>query len=90
MLKEQMSRKFKKILNFGCAESLLPCVGFLLRGPLTSQRMGTRGVRASVAEVPRLNGYGTRAELLPSMWDVPGPEIKTCLVLAGEFFTSEP
>jgi len=44
-----------------------------------------------VAEVPRPNGYRSQAELLPSLWDVPGPEIEhVSRVLAGEFFTIEP
>ena len=39
----------------------------------------------------RLNSLGARAQLLHSMWDLPGPGIKPMSpALAGRFFTTEP
>lgn len=80
MLKEQMSRKFKKILNFGCAESLLPCVGFLLRGPLTSQRMGTRVCGPQWLRFPGLTAMAHGLSCFPACGMFLDQRSNTCLV----------
>ena len=66
-------------------------------------RHGLQGAQASVVAVfglsncgfqaieHRLNSYGTWAQLLPGIWDLPGSGIKpVSSALEGGFFTTEP
>ena len=49
------------------------------------------GARASVDAAHGLSSCGTRASLLPGMWDLPGPGIEPMSpALAGGFLTTEP
>ena len=49
------------------------------------------GVRASVVVVLRLSSYGSQAQLLHSMWDLPGRGLKPVSpALAGRLLTTAP
>ena len=94
-------------LFFGCVGSSLLCAGFLqLRQAGATLRYGARashcggfsccgaqalGMWASVVVAHRLSSCGSRAQLLHSMWDLPGPGIKPVTpALAGGFLTTVP
>ena len=52
--------------------------------------LGTQPMRTS-SQAPELSSCGKRAQLLHSVWDLPGPEIEPMSpALAGRFFTSGP
>ena len=80
--------------------SLLRCAGFSLRWLLVAEhKLQVRGPQqlchagfsscGSRALQCRLSSCGTRAQLLHSMWDLPGPGLKPVSpALAGRFLTS--
>ena len=84
------------------ANSSLLCAGFSCNG-FSCCGAQTLGVQASVAAVHGLSNHdsqaresclsscGTRAQLLHSMWDLPGVGVKlTSPALAGRFKTTRP
>ena len=75
--------------------SLLWCAGFSLRWLLLLQSMGSRHTGfsrcGSWALERRLSSCGARAQLLLSMWDLPGPGLEPMSpALAGGFLTTVP
>ena len=71
------------------------CLGFSLvavRGllPVVASLAAEHSLRASVVAACRLRSCGTQAQLLRSMWDLPGSGIEPLsLELTGRFFTTE-
>ena len=77
------------------AYSSLWCAGFSLLWLLSLQSNGSRCLGfsncGSWALERRLSSCGTRAQLLHSMWDLPGPGFEPLSpALAGGFLTTEP
>ena len=75
--------------------SSLQCAGFSLRWLLLLRSMGSRQAGfsscGSRALEPRLSSCGARAQLLRSMWDLPGPGLKPVSpAMAGGFLTTAP
>ena len=75
--------------------SLLRCTGFSLRWLLLLRSMGSRHTGFSSCGLwaleRRLSSCGTRAQLLHSLWDLPGPGLEPMSpALAGGFSTTVP
>ena len=75
--------------------SSLWCMGFSLRWLLLLRSTGSRHMGFSSCGTQalerRLSSCGTRASLLHSMWDVPGPGLEAVSpALAGGFLTTAP
>ena len=75
--------------------SLLRCAGFSLWWLLLLQSTGSRRVGFSSCGTQalerRLSSCGARAQLLRSMWDLPGPGLEpVCPALAGRLLTTAP
>ena len=68
---------------------LSSCGGFSCCGAQALGHVGFSSCTSSRA--PELSSCGTRAQLLHSVWDLPGPEIEPMSpALAGRFLTTEP
>ena len=75
--------------------SLLRCTGFSLRWLLLLRSMGSRHTGFSSCGLwaleRRLSSCGARAQLLHSLWDLPGPGLEPMSpALAGGFSTTVP
>ena len=87
------ARAFLQLQRVGATLQLL-CAGFSLQWLLLLWSSGSRACRLSGwgfrTLEHRLRSCGTRAQLLHSMWDLPGTGIKPVSpALAGRFFTTE-
>ena len=80
-------------LGLRCCMWAFSRVGATLRCGVQAYRCGAQalGAQASVVVACRLSSCGAWAQLLRSMWDLPGPGLKPVSPeLAGGFLTTAP
>ena len=66
-------------------------LGLLIAAASLVKEHRLQGLRASVVAAHGLSSCGTQAELLCSMWDLPGSGIeRVSPALAGRFFPTKP